>query len=317
MIKKPSGYILTVTLNPAIDKNIFVQDLRVGCDHKVLGTQLSAGGKGLNVSRSLKTMGLPTLATGIVGGAAGDFILGELKREGIDADFLVIGPETRTNITIIDRSKKSVTRTIEPGPVLPATLLNSFKNKLKKLLRGASFAIFSGSNANGFPDSSYAEMIGIARRAGVDSALDTRSRPLSLGIKAGPSIVKPNIEEAEFVAGKILDSLTKIRRAAAAIQGMGAGAAIITMGSKGALFFDGVETIQALPSRVKVLNDVGCGDTFLGAYVASIMRGADGGDAMRSASAIAAASSLTAEPGKFRRKDAIAAGRKVLIKRFI
>jgi len=89
--------ILTVTLNPAIDKTMRIKGFELGKDHRFEEPLLSAGGKGLNVSRALKKLGIKNLATGFLGGPDGEFIQGALCREKIDQDFIAIKFNTRTS----------------------------------------------------------------------------------------------------------------------------------------------------------------------------------------------------------------------------
>jgi len=292
-------YILTVTLNPAIDKTVKVPAFTIGQEHREEALSLSAGGKGLNVSRTLKLLGIRTLATGIAGGSAGDFISGELDKEGISNDFLKTKRQTRTNLTVIDTCSGKITRVIERGPDVNASIFGSFKDKFGRLLKNASFVIFSGSNAYGLADDSYAELILMAKKKGVPAALDTSGKPLIAGLRAGPDIVKPNLEEAEYALGKKLDTVKKIKQAVMSLREKGAGMGLITMGAKGSVGYDGHELVYIALSPIEYVNDVGCGDAFLAAFIVSRIRGMSFAESLAAATRIGTLSALTEKPGAF------------------
>ena len=269
-----SGRILTVSLNPAIDKTI---SGKRAC--------LSAGGKGVNVSRALKILGVKNLATGLIGGKNGDRIASLFKKEKIKNDFFRIKKETRTNLTVIGPAGGKISRTIEKGPQVTAAEFAGFKKKFRSLLKDCRFVVFSGANANGLPDSAYAELIRIAARRGIKAALDTRDAPLVRGLKVRPFLVKPNLEEAECIKGR------------------GVNISLITLGPGGAIAFGGRRVIFAKPPRLKAVNDVGCGDAFLAGFIAYYLKGKDLKDCLRAATAAGAANALSLRPGAFKKSD--------------
>ena len=268
------GHVLTVTLNPAIDKTV-----------RGKKTILSAGGKGINVSRALNSLGIKNIATGIIGGKAGNLIISRLKKEKIKNDFFRIKKETRTNLTAIGPGSGRISRKIGEGPKVTASEFAGFKKKFRSLLEGCAFAVFSGANANGLPDSAYAELIKIAAKKGIKAALDTRDAPLMQGLKARPFLVKPNLEEAERVKGR------------------GANIALLTLGAGGAIAFGGKKVIFAKPPKLKAINDVGCGDAFLAGFIAYHLRGKGLEDCIRAATAAGSANALGLRPGAFKKRD--------------
>ncbi|MDD5270491.1 MAG: hexose kinase [Candidatus Omnitrophica bacterium] len=278
--------VLTVTLNPAVDRT--VNGARV---------KLSAGGKGINVSRALKALGVDSIVTGLAGGKAGDFIRSALRRERISERLVGIRGESRKNLTVIGRGGK-ITRRIEKGPAVSAEEFREFKKMFAKLLRGRRYVVFSGANANGLKDSAYAELIGIAKKNGVMTALDTRDAALKEGLKAKPDIVKPNIKEARYICG---------RDPMGCLRAKGARTVLLTMGRAGAAATDGKDKVNARPPRVKAVNDVGCGDAFLAGFIAYRLKGKGFKESVRAATAAgaanAAAKAACLVPGSFKRKD--------------
>ncbi|MDD5439698.1 MAG: 1-phosphofructokinase family hexose kinase [Candidatus Omnitrophica bacterium] len=292
-----SAYILTVTLNPALDKIVKVPDFKTGKDHRAKGFVLSAGGKGLNVSRALVLFDCETLATGIVGGNAGERVIHELHDEGIENDFLKIQDETRTNLTIIDPHTGMITRLIERGPKLTGTAFTAFMRKFDLLLGKASYVVCSGSNAYGLPEVAYGELIARAKKRGVPVALDTRGRSLMAALKRGPSLVKPNLEEAEYALGRKLDTIKKIKQAAHYLRDKSGAIVLITMDARGAVGYDGNEVAFAKAPHIKCVNDVGCGDVFLAAFISAQGRRRPFKESIAYATRMASYSARTEKPG--------------------
>jgi tagatose 6-phosphate kinase len=268
------GHVLTVTLNPAIDKTIRGKKIN-----------LSAGGKGINVSRALDIFGIKNTATGIIGGKSGDHVASLLKKEKIKNDFFRIKKDTRTNLTVISPGSGRIFRKIGKGPAVSVSEFAGFKKKFRSLLKGCRFAVFSGANANGLPDSAYAELIKIAAKKGIKASLDTRDAPLARGLKARPFLVKPNLEETECAKGR------------------GANITLVTLGAGGAVAFGGKKLLFAKPPRLKAVNDVGCGDAFLAGFIAYYLKGKGLEDCVRAATAAGAANTLSLRPGAFKKRD--------------
>ena len=130
------SYILTVTLNPAIDKTADVTQFVPGRNHRVTDIHYSAGGKGVNVSRALKRLRVNTLATGFLGGPEGKFIEETLKKERIHHKFVPISGESRTSLAVIDKRTGRVTRILEEGPAVKQKELAAFRKNYNALLQG-------------------------------------------------------------------------------------------------------------------------------------------------------------------------------------
>ena len=141
--------IVTVTANPAVDKVYFIEDYRIGQVHRPTRATVSAGGKGLNVSRVAQALGEPTLAMGFVGGTAGRYIRGEMERLGIPSDFTEVAEETRTNTNISDGLGRS-TELLEAGPSVTEAERAAFLAQYKKQISRADIVCLSGSLSVGW-----------------------------------------------------------------------------------------------------------------------------------------------------------------------
>ena len=127
--------IVTVTMNPALDKMITVENFNAGKLNRAKSVRLDPGGKGINVSKALSTYGVKQVATGILGGQTGRLVSSMLKGYGINQDFLFISGQTRVNIKILDKITGSITEVNEQGPEISYETLEEFFNKLKKWLK--------------------------------------------------------------------------------------------------------------------------------------------------------------------------------------
>jgi tagatose 6-phosphate kinase len=290
-------YILTITLNPAVDKTVKVSNFKIGKDFREEGIFVSAGGKGINISRVLKYLGLPTVASGFLGGASGEYIKQQLDKEGIKYDFCPIEGDTRTSLTIIDSSLNTITRVLERGPQITKKEQNTFRKKFLNLLKKCQYVTLSGRNIPGAPDSFYGELIRIAKKKNIISVFDTSGKAYELGLKEKPFMIKPNLKEAEQVIGKKLNSLLKIKEAAYRFHKYGIKIVAITMGSRGAIVSNESQMLLAIPPKVKRKNPVGCGDAFIAGFIASLAHNKSLAECVRMAVACGAANALSINPG--------------------
>src|ERR687886_172232 len=137
--------IITVTLNAAIDKTLAVPNFRLGRRHRAVEQAAMAGGKGVNVARSLKALGQPVIATGVAGGPNGTRIIEQLTQEAILRDFVRIREESRMSTAVVDPTSGEQTEINERGPAVTEAELELFVDKLLYLAKGAAVCGFAGS----------------------------------------------------------------------------------------------------------------------------------------------------------------------------
>ncbi|MBK9750042.1 MAG: 1-phosphofructokinase family hexose kinase [Chloroflexi bacterium] len=295
--------ILCVNLNAAIDKTIVVDHFELGQIHRPKSVLSLAGGKGCNVARVLNTLGQPAAVTGWVGGYAGQFILAQLRQEGVRDAFVTTAVESRTCTSVVDASTNVITEIYESGvPVQPEEvemLLATVEGWLSK----AQLLVLSGSLPPGAPRNIYAQLIDLARTAGVPTLLDASKDALQLGLLAQPTYVKPNQTELAEILQTPLDTVEQQRTAAQEVARRHQTTVILSLGKHGALLTDGELMWQAIPPRVHAISAVGSGDSLVAGFSSAVVSGSRLPDALRLGVACGTANTLMIGAGRLQRGD--------------
>ena len=299
--------IVTVTMNAAIDRTLTVPNFQRGQRHRASDGLTLAGGKGINIARALKRLGVPVVATGLAGGQTGTRIVEALTAEAILNDFVRIEGESRTSTAIVDPTGGSYTEVNEWGPQVQGDELETLLEKLTYLSRGADYVIFAGSLPRGMEDAFYAEAIRELNRRGVQTVLDSEGEPLRLGTQAEPFLVSPNDREAEGLVGQEFHDDDDFLAGLEAIAELGARNVLITRESGcWALLRSEREPrrYRALAPRMDPVSAVGSGDVLLAGFVAARLEERSDEEALRAAVAAGAASTMQIGAGRFEPRDA-------------
>src|SRR6478672_6985477 len=264
--------IITVTLNAAIDKSLSVPNFRLGRRHRTVEQTTMPGGKGVNVARTLKTLGQPVIATGFAGGPTGTRIVEQLTEESILNDFVRIREESRTNTAVYDPTNGETTEINERGPAVSAKEIELFRDKLLYLARGADMVVMAGSLPRGVDPDIYALLLRELRKSGVRTLIDTDGEPLRHAVRAEPDVISPNVLEAEELVGHEFNDDEDRLIAVGEMVEQGAREAIMTLedGCVACVLVDGhpQRFRVSVPTREDVAG-VGAGDAFLAGYVAA------------------------------------------------
>jgi 1-phosphofructokinase family hexose kinase len=289
--------IVTLTLNPALDLTYSIPELKAGTTHrpKVLA---QAGGKGVNVARTLHALGRETVAVLPLGGFDGEAVRAELEDAGVPHHVIPIRGATRRTVTVVEESGLA-TGFNESGPELAAEEWAEMCAAVASLLETAvldtaSVLVLSGRLPRGLPDDAYTELIALADVHGIPTILDTEGAPLLAALPAGPAIVKPNAHELFDATG-----LTDRRIAARQLLDRGARAVVSSHGPDGltALTADGTWT--ARPPRIGGGNPTGAGDASVAALAIGLADGSPWPAMLAEAAALSAATVLTDRAGVF------------------
>lgn len=295
--------ILTVTLNAAIDKRYVVSGAKEGEVNRVLECTYTPGGKGLNVSKPAAIAGANVVATGFVGGHAGDYITDSLKPFGITSGFYRLDAESRSCINIWDQEKKVQTEFLEPGFTVSEDEFQAFMEYFKKFVKGADVVAMSGSVPKGLDGTAYQRLVTIVKDAGKKVILDTSGELLRMGIEAKPTMVKPNIDEIRMLTGSHCDSREELIDAAKQIHAKGVEVVAISLGADGSMLVCDSGVYQAIVPRIEAVNTVGCGDSMIAGFALGFEKGLSIEETLRLASAISAAAALREETGFFVEED--------------
>ncbi len=223
--------IVTMTLNPAVDKTGIVERLTPGGVNRLLSVRQDPGGKGINVSKSLRSLGGESIALGILGGSTGAWIEEALLRLGIRSDFVKTDAPTRTNLKLYDAIVGDTTDINEPGQPCSEKALLKTKETLARTLRAGDIVVLSGSMPPDAPKSTYADLTRLINSMGAKAFVDADGESLRLAIEAVPYAIKPNEHELSRLCGSLLQSVDELRRAGLRLVESGIRLVVVSMGA--------------------------------------------------------------------------------------
>ena len=259
--------IVTITLNPAIDKTIELNHFSLGALNKVENAILDPGGKGINVSKVVESLGGKSIATGFLGGGTGKYIENALNEMAIANDFVQIEGETRTNLKIFDRATKETTEINEPGPNVTDAHIARLVEKVEKMIMPPCIVVISGSAPKSVPAEIFADLIRAAKKKGAKVFLDASGTAFEAGIKAKPDFIKPNKHELEQYFDREIHTDSEVKAAGRHFIDIGIDNVLISLGKEGAYFGNKDKSLRLKPLKVEAHSSVGAGDAFVGAFV--------------------------------------------------
>lgn len=257
--------IYTITLNPAIDKTVTIDNFGVDKVNRVKNIQLDPGGKGINVSKMVKNLNGTSKAITVVGGHSGELLTDMLEDAGIDFEAIQCEGETRTNIKVCDTLKSTFTDINEPGPEVGIQVLNTIDDYLEKVLVKGDILSLSGSLPKGAPIDIYQRWCNMARVKGVKVLLDADGEVLKRGTKGKPFMIKPNQEELEHSFNFKFTKDEHVIYYAKRIIEAGVNYVVVSQGEDGCILVSKDHSAKISPVRVKVKSTVGAGDSMVAA----------------------------------------------------
>jgi len=286
--------IVTLTVNPAIDRTINVDRLAFEDRAYILSSKETPGGRGINSSSVIHAFGGETIAILPAGGTSGVRFEEFLKDCGFPVVVVRIRNKVRTNLTIMDRHGLTV-KLNEPGPTLDKAEVAKLDRAVRARLEGVAWLMLCGSLPPGVPDDFYASLIAFAHKKRVKTFLDTDGEALRLGIEAHPTVVKPNQAEAERLLNTALLTRTQYLNAAEQISRLGAESVILSLGSRGVVGTFKGQITEVIPPHVHVVSPIGAGDALAAAFLWAMQKQDDVYDALRWG--VAAGTASAALPG--------------------
>lgn len=287
--------IVTLTLNPAIDKSTTVKaivpDRKLRCSEPVF----EPGGGGVNVSRAIKKLGGDSTAIYLAGGYSGKHLQHLLNLEGIESCVVDFEGQTRENLIVVDESSNSQYRFGMPGPALN----NNEWQKSLDILQGSSgvdYIVASGSLPKGVPEDFFGRLASIAKKVNAKLIVDTSGEPLRHAMNEGVFMIKPNLGELSNLQGiEELQEEDVLKAARAVIQKGGTEVMVISMGGSGAMLVTKDEAIEAPSPTVRKRSTVGAGDSMVAGMVLALSRGYSWMEVLQYG--IAAGTATTMNPG--------------------
>src|SRR6266566_6866232 len=277
--------IATVTLNPAIDQTVRVDHFRPNTVNYAQTMQFDAGGKGVNVASFLTDMGFSTSVTGFLGQDNADIFEQFFAKKHIDDQFVRIPGLTRTGVKIVDEANQQTTDINMPGLPPSKEALDALHEKIEQLSTSCDWFVLSGTLPPGIPTTTYATLITQLKAHGKHVALDTSRDALREAVKAGPTILKPNVDELQQLTGQSLTDEVALEHAARQLLDGGIQLVVISMGERGAMFIDPATSLLAVPPIVSVKSTVGAGDAMVAGLIAGQVQGLSLPDCARLATA--------------------------------
>lgn len=257
--------IVTVTMNPAIDKTVDIESLERGGLNRISHVELDAGGKGINVSKTISQLGGKSIATGFIAGNSGKVIQGVMNDWGIENDFIEVSGETRTNTKVFEKSGE-LTELNEPGPVVEEKDVKALLEKLEGYAKEDTLFVLAGSIPRGVEKDIYRQIIELVHKKGAKVLLDADGELFTKALEAGPDIIKPNRVELEQYAGMdYVASEQELLQVAEKMMEKGIGTVAVSMGKSGAIFLKEGYRVRCPGLKVKAHSTVGAGDAMVAA----------------------------------------------------
>ena len=285
--------ITTITLNPSIDKTIYVSKLTPNETNRVLNVEIDAGGKGINCSRMLQRLGAQTRVVALLGGKTGDYVASVLRRDGIALELVATVRPTRTCVCVEESAGLPPTTFNERGGPIEHRELVDLLELAKNISRQSSYLVFGGSVPTGINDDVYRVLIDIASAGGAKSVLDADRDSLVEGLKAKPFMIKPNRDEAERLLGSEFHTKSDVARAALTLWERGIEVVVISLGKQGAMACHDGMIYHATPPEIKTVSTIGSGDSMIAGMLFAFADGAGIDDALRMGCAAGAATAMS------------------------
>lgn len=281
--------IITVTLNSALDKIIFIDKLLKNTNNRSKKIRYDIGGKATHVSIVLSSMGIENLSTGFTAGENGKRVVKLLKDKNVKCDYVwQEGSETRVSTIIVPRYEEGSYMITESGFGIEKDSFKEFKQKLNDIVKEDDTVVFAGGPPPQISLKMYRELLQIVKYKKAKLVVDTNREWLSEAIKVKPYLIKPNEREFREIIGYNATTEDEFVQEIKRLVDYGIEVVALSLGKQGSIIGTKEKVIRVYPPKIKEVNDTGCGDVFLGGVVSMIAQGKDIGDVFRFATAISA-----------------------------
>ncbi len=264
--------VLTVTLNPAIDKIFILNHFEIHMLHRLEEGEISMvspGGKGVNIAQNLKRLGSEVVATGFAGGHSGHMLCDKLRQEGITTSFVFTNSNTRTNTSILDRQNETLTEINDEGLPIEEEDIVFFLENYERLLSRVNFVVIAGSIPQGVSEDIFLELISLAKKYNKKTIIHTQPIFTDKILEGSPYIIHPDMRSHHNLLGKEVDGISDF---------LSVGKHILTRcpETEWVLFTHRIENVVAIarnksyivrPKNLKIVNMLGYGDAYLSGFI--------------------------------------------------
>lgn len=258
--------IITLTLNPSLDRTVEVERLRRGAVLRTTEPILEPGGKGVNVTRALSANGVSSLAILAVAGPEGAELGRLLEQDGILCRLVPVSGRTRSNLSV-EEPDGTVTKLNEPGSAFSGADLTALTTAVRASLREGDWLVVSGSTPPEFSRAQMTSLLEQATASGAQLAVDSSGEALVAAVEARPRLIKPNRDELAELVGRPLVSVSDVVAAADEVRARGVEFVLVSLGAEGAVLV-GPGGMLVGESRVDApRSTVGAGDSFLAGFL--------------------------------------------------
>jgi 1-phosphofructokinase family hexose kinase len=293
MIDAPAPSIATVTLNPALDEAIAIDELTLGTENRCTLDAIDPGGKGINASRVIHRLGRATQVFGFIGGVTGGMLRERLETEGLTLAFDEVEQLTRLNVMLYERASGRRSRLYLPGARVEESQAAALLARLEQRDFG-SIVVLGGSIPPGLPVAVYRDFVRALRALGIRPIVDTSGDALEAVLAARPLLIKPNVEEAQAVLGRPLADDGEVLSAAIELRGRGPEYVVISQGADGAIGVGPEGAWKIIPPAIAACSTVGSGDSMIAGLAVGFNEGRGFVEALRLGTATGAATAMVA-----------------------
>lgn len=265
--------ILTLTLNPAVDKTLTLETFQLDGMNRAIASHQDPGGKGINVSKVIHALGGKSLALGFIGGSSGTYIESELRSKGIESNFVLLEAPTRTNLKIFVKDTQHTIEVNEQGEAVSEEDALKLLGKINASVQNGDVCVIAGSVPAGIGATFYPDLISGLKDKGATVIFDADGELFRAGVKACPDFIKPNRKELEAYFERSVEHLEDFIACGEHFLEMGVGNVIFSLGSEGSFFMNQEHIIRVNPLKVEAQSSVGAGDAFVGALAFSVDAG--------------------------------------------
>lgn len=267
--------ICSLTLNPAIDKTIYVDDFKLNDVNRAEKSCTVAGSKGVNVARIIARCGLDSVCFGFIGGSGGEYVKSELEKAGVKNDFVKVDYDVRNNVKIVDLKSSTYTDVNFVGETPSEKQFQKLKEKTAVLARKSALIALGGSIPPGVDSAVYYELAQIAKNEGASVSVDCYGESLKKALRANPLVIKPNLFELETTYGEKYTTIDAVCDRAVKIYEGGCENVLVSLGGDGAIAVCGGDIFRLYTLKLPVYNTVGAGDAFLAGFIYGWHKGCD------------------------------------------